>query len=241
MGQIKNIKLHIVTEIKDGCTISRQLNTKMTVCVCAMACRLCMIALILFMAVRVGSGRSVNFTKSSPPTPAPVLDDDAKTTAKTKLPLPVMAMRRIPGGLSIGIFVSFTIAESFKVYLDKDEPAKKQVEEEGAETGAEIAEVDFFKMDVIGKLKPGKKNIFQRRLLQNKQKKFSVYDKMMRQYKDDVIAKRARDARHAEIQKEKEEKERQKEAEIAEQKKRAIEEHKRNTLRRKQEKLRLQQ
>merc|ERR1712013_181321 len=37
---------------------------------------------------------------------------------------------------------------------------------------------------------------------------------------------------------EKEEKERQKEAEIAEQKKKAIEEHKRNTLRRKQEKLR---
>jgi len=206
-----------------------------------MACKVCMIALILFMVVTVGSGRSVNFTKSSPPTPAPVLDDDAKTTAKTKLPLPVMAMRWIPGGLSIGIFVSFTIAASVKVYLDKDEPAKKQVEEEGAETGAEIAEVDFFKMDVIGKLKPGKKNIFQRRLLQNKQKKFSVYDKMMRQYKDDVIAKRAQDARHAEIQKEKEEKERQKEAEIAEQKKRAIEEHKRNTIRRKQEKLRLLQ
>jgi len=200
-----------------------------------------MIALILFMLVTVGSGRSVNFTKSSVATPPPVLDDDAKTTAKTKLPLPVMAMRWIPGGLSIGIFVSFTIAASVKVYLDKDEPAKKQGEEEGPEPGAEIAEVDFFKMDVIGKLKPGKKNIFQRRLLQNKQKKFSVYDKMMRNYKDEVIARRAQEQRHAEIQREKEEKDRLIKEADAEKKRRAIEEHRRNTLRRKLEKQRLQQ
>lgn len=183
----------------------------------------------------LGTGRSVNFTRTVPP-PLPPEEKESEE----ELPLPVMAMRWIPGGLSIAIFVAFTIAASAKVYMDKDEPAKKTAEESG-DPGEEIAEVDFFKMDVISKLKPGKKNIFQRRLLQNKQKKFSVYEKMMRQYKDDVIARRAQDARHAEIQKEKEEKERQKEAEIAEQKKRAIEEHKRNTLRRKQEKLRMQQ
>lgn len=200
-----------------------------------MAYRVCLIALLLMAVATLGTGRSVNFTRTVPP-PLPSEEKESKE----KLPLPVMAMRWIPGGFSIAIFVAFTVAASVKVYMDKDEPAKKTADESG-DHGEEIAEVDFFKMDVISKLKPGKKNIFQRRLLQNKQKKFSVYEKMMRQYKDDVIARRAQDARHAEIQKEKEEKERQKEAEIAEQKKRAIEEHKRNTLRRKQEKLRLQQ
>merc|ERR1712183_643222 len=232
MGQIKNIKLHIVTDIKDAYLNPSKLK-RAGYHSCIMEYRLCVIALFVMAVATLGSGRSV------PALPTEVPTEPPSTTEE--LPLPVTAMRWIPGGLSLVIFFAFTIAASVKVFMDKDELASSKTGDEPDNPGEEIAEVDFFKTDVISKLKPGKKNIFQRRLLQNKQKKFGVYDKMMRQYKDDVIAKRAQDARHAEIQKEKEEKERQKEAEIAEQKKKAIEEHKKNTLKRKQEKLRMQQ
>merc|ERR1712183_531956 len=231
MGQIKNIKLHIVTDIKDAYLNPSKLK-RAGYHSCIMGYRVCVIALFVMAVATLGSGRSVPTVPTEPP---------STTEKKEELPLPVTAMRWIPGGLSLVIFFAFTVAASVKVFLDKDEPASSKTADEPDNPGEEIAEVDFFKTDVISKLKPGKKNIFQRRLLQNKQKKFGVYEKMMRQYKDDVIAKRAQDARHAEIQKEKEEKERQKEAEIAEQKKKAIEEHKRNTLKRKQEKLRMQQ
>lgn len=144
-------------------------------------------------------------------TPPPDEDDDTSANGTVliddEMILTSTMLRWIPGGISIGVFVIITILSSVNEYYTAKNEVEAKAKKERESKGVPEIDANLFEIDVIGKLKTKRgtgKSLFQRHMNHAKNKKFEVYNRLMAQYQQQIVAKKIWEEKHAEMVKERE-------------------------------------